>query len=473
MKTLDDIFASDLVEVANGIKNGEVSPVELVNGLLDRIKKVDLKLNSFITINRKEALDIAAEREKEIKLGEYRGPLHGVPIGIKDIIDTKGLKTTAGSQIYENNIPNEDAPVVKHFKSAGAIIIGKLSTHQFAYGPTGDRSYFGPVANPHNITKMTGGSSGGSAAAVSACLCYGALGTDTGGSIRIPSSFCGIVGMKPTYGSVSKRGVYPLSWGLDHVGPMTRSISANAVLLNVISTCDKEDPDSIYREPEDFTRLIGQDINNITIGIPTSFFFDNLNQEIKQLMQKTIERFENLGASTIPVDLPNMERMTEAHKVILRSDAYAIHEKNLIDYPDYWDEEVKERLLTALDTKGFEYANAIRMQQLAKKEFEQALEKIDVLLTPTMSVLPPEINGRHVGNAKNEEQHIRWTITKLTSPTNLSGSPSLSLPCGYSSGGMPVGVQLIGKEYEEAKLYQIGYVLEQDLSLKVAKLNIE
>lgn len=473
MKTLDKIFAGNLIEVANSIKNKEISPVELVVGLLDRIERVDPKLNSFITINRKEAINTAKEREEEISRGEYRGPLHGIPIGLKDIFDTKGLKTTVGSKIYENNIPNEDAPVVTQLKTAGAIIIGKLNTHQFAYGPTGDRSYYGPVANPHNIKKMTGGSSSGSAAAVSAYLCYGALGTDTGGSVRIPASFCGIVGMKPTYGSVSKRGIHPLSWVLDHVGPMTRTVTDNAVLLNAISAYDTEDPDAINRKPEDFTKLIGENISNITIGVPTNFFFENLDEEVDKLVQQSIKLFEKLGANIAPINFANIDRISQAHKVILCSDAYAIHEKNLIDFPDYWDEEVKERLLTALDIKGFEYANAIRMRQLAKKEFDQALEKVDTILTPTVTILPPEVNGRYIGNRKGEEQHIRWTITKLTSPTDLNGFPSLTLPCGYSSKDMPVGVQLIGKEYEEAKLYQIGYALEQALSLKVAKFDIE
>lgn len=473
MDKIDDLLANNISVLAEKIKNQHVSPVKLVRGLLDRINQVDGKLNSFITVNSKGALETAKELEHELELGKYRGPLHGVPIGVKDIIDTKNIRTTMGSKIYENYVPEENAPVVKRLIRAGAIIIGKLNTHEFAYGPTGDRSYFGPVGNPYDPTKMAGGSSSGSAASVAACLCYGALGTDTGGSIRTPSSFCGIVGMKPTYGTVSKRGVHPLSWRLDHVGPMTRSILDNAILLNAIAAYDEEDPDSIYGKNEDYTRFIGESINHIKIGIPQQFYYDHLLEEIEKAIQGVITCFESLGAKIVPIHMPDMEKFSEAHKVIIRSDAYAVHEQNLSDYTnDYWDDEVKERLLTGLNIKGFDYSRAIRIQQLSKKNFRQALEDVDVLLTPTMSIFPPKIHERQEGIDKSDENHIRWKITKLTSPTNLSGFPSLTLPCGFSSEGMPIGVQLIGRELDEAKLYQIGYALEQKLALNLSKLKI-
>ena len=468
---LEDLFTKDLTELAYRIKNREVSIVELVNGLLERVHSLNKKINSYITINE-EAVDTAKTMDNEIGKGNYKGPLHGIPIGLKDLIDTQDMKTTKGSKIFEHFIADSDAFIVQRLKESGAIIIGKQNTHQFAYGPTGDRSYYGAVKNPYDLTKMSGGSSSGSAAAVAACLCYGALGTDTGGSIRIPASFCGVVGMKPTYGTVSRRGVYPLSSTLDHVGPITRSIKDNSIIMNVIQGYDDKDQGAIYRKPEDFTRFIGKSLNRLTIGVPDQFYFDNLDEQVNTVIDQTIRLLETLGATIVRVDLRNMERISEAQKVILRSEAYAIHENNLKDHPDDWDDEVKERLNTAFKDKGFDYVKAMRVRQWSRKEFNELLANIDALLTPTMAILPPKINERHIGFEKNDENHIRWTITKLTAPTNFIGLPSLSLPCGFSSDGMPIGVQLIGKEWDEARLYQIGYALESELKLNLAKLII-
>lgn len=471
MEASEALFSRSISELAEDIKNQKVTVVEIVNGILQRIDAVDKHLNAFITINPK-ALELAEKADKEIAGGKYRGPLHGIPIGLKDIIDAKNIKTTMGSEIFKDNIPNEDATVVKQLNESGAIIIGKLNTHQIAYGPTGDRSYYGPVRNPYNLSKMTGGSSSGSGAAVAAFLSYGALGTDTSGSVRIPASFCGIVGMKPTYGTISKHGVNPLSWTLDHVGPMTRTIKDNAILMNVLQGDDKRDPDTITRKNEDYTRFIGKSIHEIKIGVPQQFYFDNANEEIKIAFNNTIAHLEELGAEINNVNLPNMEEFSDAQKTILRSEAYATHEKNIHDFPDLWDHEVKERLMTAIQDKGFEYASALRLRHLAKKAFNKASSNVDALITPAMSILPPNINERYLSDDKSDDNHIRWSIIKLTAPTNLNGFPSLTLPCSFSSDGMPIGIQLIGKELEEAKLYQIGYALEQKLSLNIGKINI-
>ncbi|MBN8201427.1 amidase [Bacillus sp. NTK034] len=466
METIKDFVAFDIKTLSKLIEEKEVSPVEVTLQLLDRIEAVDPGINSFITIDREAVLAQAQKAEEEIEAGLYKGPLHGIAIGLKDIIYTDNMRTTMGSEIYQDYVPEYNAAVVEKLKKAGAIIIGKLNTHQFAYGPTGDRSHFGPVNNPYDKQKITGGSSSGSAASVSACLCFGSLGTDTGGSVRIPSSFCGIVGMKPTYGRISKHGVFPLSWTLDHVGPLTRTVTDNALLLNTLVDYDSKDPSPDQSEPEDFTRFLGKGIEGMTIGLPSTFYFDDMNGEVKQVLDQTIETLRELGARIVPVTIPNLDKFTVAHKHILRSEAYAVHEQHLADYPDQWDDEVKERLLTAHDTKGYEYAQALQIRQLAKDEFNKALEQVDVLFTPTLPILPPKINERHVDIEKYAGQHIRWSIIKLTAPTNLNGFPSLSLPCGFSSEGMPIGGQLIGREFDEAVLYRFAYALEQKLSSK-------
>ncbi|MBT2689259.1 amidase [Bacillus sp. ISL-47] len=472
VKTIKDLVTYDIMKLSKMIKEKEVSPVEIAKQLLDRIEEVDPVINSFITVDREDVIEQAKRAEEEIEAGLYKGPLHGIAIGLKDLIYTDNMRTTMGSEIYQDFVPEYNATVVEKLKKAGAIIIGKLNTHQFAYGPTGDRSYFGPVKNPHDIQKMTGGSSSGSAASVSACFCFGSLGTDTGGSVRVPASFCGIVGMKPTYGRISKHGVFPLSWTLDHVGPLTRTVEDNALLLNSLAGYDSNDPNSIQCESEDFTRFIGKGIEGMKIGVPSAFYFDDMNGEVRQVIDQTIDTLRELGASIIPVNLTGLENFTEAHKVILRSEAYAVHEQHLNDYPDQWDDEVKERLLTAHDTKGYEYAQALQTRQLAKDVFNKVLEDVDVLFTPTLPILPAKINERHVDIEKYAGQHIRWSIIKLTAPTNLNGFPSLSLPCGFSSEGMPIGAQFIGRENDEAALYRFGYALEQKLSIDTAKLTI-
>jgi aspartyl-tRNA(Asn)/glutamyl-tRNA(Gln) amidotransferase subunit A len=472
MKTIEELLTYDIGKVAKLIEEQKISPVELAKQLLERIEEVDPLINSFITVDKENVLEQAVKAEKEIENGTYRGPLHGIPIGLKDLIYTKNLKTTMGSDIYQNFVPTYNATVVGKLEEAGAIIIGKLNTHQFAYGPTGDRSFYGPVRNPYDLEKMTGGSSSGSAAAVSACLCFGSLGTDTGGSIRVPASFCGVVGMKPTYGLISKHGVYPLSWTLDHIGPLTRTVRDNALLLNALAGADPADPLSVNHESEDYTRDIGKGIEGIKFGLPSSFFFEDMNEEVRTVIDKTIDVLRNMGAIITPVDLPNIQKFSDAHKAILRSEAFAVHEKNLNDYPDKWDDEVKERLYTALETKGYEYAQALQTRQLAKEEFNQILEEVDVILTPTLPILPPKIEERHVNIEKYVGQHIRWSIIKLTAPTNLNGFPSLSIPCGFSNEGMPIGIQLIGKEFDEAILYRVGYSIEAELSIDTARYEI-
>lgn len=472
MITKEEILTSDIASVSILIKERKISPVEIAIQFLERIDTVDSVINSFITVSRENVLEQAKEAEQEIEAGGYRGPLHGIPIGLKDLIYTQNLKTTMGSEIFKDFLPEYDATVVEKLKEAGAIIIGKLNTHQFAYGPTGDRSYFGPVRNPHNIEKMTGGSSSGSAAAVAACLCYGSLGTDTGGSVRVPASFCGVVGMKPTYGRISNKGVFPLSWTLDHVGPLTKTVKDNAILLNALVDYNPNDPNSTNNKQEDFLRDIEKGIEGMKIGLPTSFYFDDMNENVREVIDESIRVLKNMGAVISKVELPNIKKFTEAHKAILRSEAYAVHEQNLIDYPDKWDDEVKERLLTAFETKGFEYAQALQIRQLAKDEFNQVLKEVDVIFTPTLPILPPNINERHVDIEKYVGQHIRWSIIKLTAPTNLNGFPSLSIPCGFSSDGLPIGIQIIGKEYNEATLYRVGHALELELALDRVKYDL-
>jgi aspartyl-tRNA(Asn)/glutamyl-tRNA(Gln) amidotransferase subunit A len=332
-KNKDNVLYWSLTTLAGAIREKQVSPVEVTRQLLERIDEVDKKLNAYITVLSEEALAAASQAERAIMEGNIKGPLHGIPVGLKDLIYTKGIKTTMGSEIYRDYVPDYDAAVVEKLNEAGAILIGKLITHQFAYGTTGDRSYYGPARNPYDTSRITGGSSSGSGAAVSSSLCYAALGTDTGGSVRIPSSCCGIVGMKPSFGRVSKYGVFPLSWTLDHVGPMTRTVEDNAVLLGVLAGYDKRDPYSVQRVTEDFTRYLRQGIKGCTVGVPSSFYFEIMEEEVKAKVLQAIDVFGDMGAEIREIELPHIQEISLAFQTTLKSEAYAIHEKRLRAQP--------------------------------------------------------------------------------------------------------------------------------------------
>ncbi|HEY6712326.1 MAG TPA: amidase, partial [Rubrobacter sp.] len=331
-----------------------LSPVEVVRALLGRIE-ADVT-NSFITVMGERALERASWAEREILAGRYRGPLHGVPVALKDIIYTRGIRTTMGSALYSGHVPDHSATVARKLEEAGYVLIGKTNTHEFAYGPTGDRSHFGPTRNPHDARSITGGSSGGSGAAVAANLCYGALGSDTGGSIRIPAALCGTVGMKPTFGRVSKSGVFPLSWSLDHVGPITRTVEDNALMLNVLAGHDPEDHYSVDWPAEDFARDLRRGLRGAAIGLPRSFYFDHVDEEVGARVREAVEVFRSLGAQVREVEIPNLVDTLHAHRLILGAEAYAVHEERLENEPETFGEEVSERLMDGARPRAYRYA---------------------------------------------------------------------------------------------------------------------
>lgn len=460
----NNLSSLTIAQLSSLIKKKEVSPVEVVKTTIERMEDVEPHINAFITIDNKIMLQMAEQTEREILAGDYKGPLHGIPIGLKDMIQTEDYPTTMGSEIFALNQPKNDAYVVRKLKAAGAVIAGKHNTHQFAYGPTGDRSYYGPVHNPYDLNKMTGGSSSGSAAAVATGMNFGAIGTDTGGSVRIPASFCGIVGMKPTYGRFSKNGVFPLSWNLDHVGPMTRTVKDNAIILNAIQGYDRQDVNSVFSEQEDFLLSFKSDLKGIKVGVPRDYFYDHLNSEIRLNIESQIHLLTKLGADIIDVKIDGIETFDESQRTILASDAFALHKERLEQHPTLWDDEVKERLYTGKDVKGYAYSNALLHQQRLKESFYTVLKEVDLLITPTTPILPIDINSRHVDIEQYNQEHIRWSILKLTSPTNLTGLPSISIPSGLSKEGLPMGTQLIGRYFDEALLYQVSYILEQEIA---------
>ena len=452
-----------LAALSLAFRERRLSPVEVVRVLLERIETASEDLGAFITVTGERALEEAERVEQEISAGRYRGPLHGAPLGLKDLIYTEGVRTTMGSAFFKDYVPDYSATVALKLEEAGAVLVGKTNTHEFAYGPTGDRSYFGPTRNPHDTRRISGGSSGGSGAAVAANLLYGALGSDTAGSIRIPSALCGVVGMKPTFGRVSKHGVFPLSWTLDHLGPLTRTVEDNALLLTVLAGHDPKDPYSANMPAEDFARDLGRGVSRGVVGVPRDFYFDHVEEEVGERVREAIEVFVSLGAEVREVEIPHLRETLKAQRYILSSDAYAIHEERLNSEPEMFDDEVRERLLEGEKLKAHRYASAQQRKLLAKGEFERALGAVDVLLAPTVPIAATLIDQREV-NIGGYEEPVRSAVTRLTGPANITGFPSLSVPCGSTSSGLPVGVQLIGRPFDEATLYRFGHAYEEATS---------
>ena len=453
-----------LVTLSAALRERRLSPVELVATLLEHIESAEKRLNAFITVLPEKALEAAARVEKEIQSGQYRGSLHGVPIGLKDLIYTAGIRTTMGSAFFEDYVPDYSATCVSRLEEAGAIIIGKTNTHEFAYGPTGDRSYFGPTRNPYDPARIPGGSSGGSGAAVAAGLCYAALGSDTAASVRVPAALCGVVGMKPSFGRVSKSGVFPLAWTLDHVGPLTRTVEDNALLLNALTGYDARDPYAAKRSTEDFTRELQRPVRDGPEGVPGNHYFEHVEGEVEGRVREATEVFRSLGAEVREVELPHLPQALKAQRIVLAAEAYAVHEERLESEPGKFGEEVRERIRDGENLKAYRYARAQQVtRRRSLEEFGHALGEVDVLLTPTVPIAATEIGQREV-ETNGHSEHVFSVLTRLTGPTNLNGLPSLSVPCGFTSSGLPIGLQLIGRPFDEATLYRYAHAYEAEVN---------
>ena len=458
----DTDLPRSLATLSRELRERRLSPVEVVKTLLARIESDET--NAFITVTAERALEEASLAEREITAGRHNGPLHGVPIALKDLIFTRDVRTTMASDFFAEHVPDRSATVARRLEDAGSVLIGKTNTHEFAYGPTGDRSFFGPTRNPHDTGKITGGSSGGSGAAVAAGLCYGALGSDTGGSIRIPAALCGVVGMKPTFGLVSKTGVFPLAWSLDHVGPITRTVEDNALMLNALAGHDPEDLYSMDQAAENFTRDLERGVQGATIGLPASFYFEHLDKEVAERVNEAVEAFASLGAEIREVEIPNLWDTLHAQRLVLAAEAYAVHEERLETDPDRFDDHGLERLLNGENLKAYRYANAQQRKLRSGQEFANVLREVDVLLTPTVPIPAPEIGQREI-TIDGYEEAVYSALTRLTGPTNLNGLPSLSIPCGTTTSGLPVGLQFIGRPFGEATLYRFGRAYELAVDL--------
>jgi len=443
-------------EAGKLLKDGELSPVELTQAFFDRIAETDGTLHSFITLLSDEAMGEARAAEAEIRSGRYKGPLHGIPIALKDLYDTAGIRTTAGSRVDFDRVPTEDSTPTARLKEAGSILLGKLAMHEFALGGPDWTTPFEPARNPWNLDHITGGSSSGSASAVSSGQAMGALGSCTGGSIRGPASLCGIVGLKPTYGRVSRSGVVTLSWSQDHVGPMTWTVEDSAYMLQAIAGHDPKDTTSSKAPVPDYSLSLREDIQGKVIGLPRHYFFDadpSVNAEVVAVVEKAVSELESLGAKIETVELPSLEYVRAANTIIMVSEAFAFHEPNLRTRPQDFGEIVRARFRIGGMLSAGDYLQAQRCRRWSKREFAAALRKVDFFVTPTMTQPAPAFEGYDPNDA------IRGR--SFTAPFNVTGLPAISVPCGFTQAGLPVGMQIAGKAFDEPGVIQAAYTYQQ------------
>jgi aspartyl-tRNA(Asn)/glutamyl-tRNA(Gln) amidotransferase subunit A len=443
----------DLSEASRAVQKKEVSPVELAQACLARIEKLNPHLNAFITVTGTEALDAARKAEAEIARGEWKGPLHGIPLAVKDLIETAGVKTTAASAVLQDNVPNADAEVIRRLKSAGAILLGKLNLHEFAYGGSGVIGHFGPARNPWNTAHITGGSSSGSAAAVAACLCYGAIGTDTAGSIRLPAACCGITGLKPTYGLVSARGVIPLSWSLDHVGPMARTAVDAALMLQVIAAYDPQDIGSQKFPPVYYPSAIEESIATLRIGVAHDYW-NEVDGEIKSAVDSAVTALGKITAGAQEVELS-----TETDRTLVRCEAYAYHQKYLSAKEKGYDPETLRRIGSGADVTAPQYIQAQRELLQQRRQILQMFERIDLILTPTTPMLAPTFTELQA--APDQLRNKEMIMLRNTRPFNVYGLPSISLNCGFSKSGLPIGLQIIGAPGSEGSVLGLAHAYQK------------
>jgi len=450
-----------LSAAAQLVRKKEISPVELTQTSLDLIEQLNPTLNAFITVTAESALSEARAAEREIQNGNWRGPLHGIPIALKDLFDTAGVRTTAASALFQERVPAVDCEVARRLRAAGAVLLGKLNMHEFAYGGSSVISCFGPVRNPWSREHIAGGSSAGSAAAVAAGLCFGALGSDTGGSIRQPSAFCGVVGLKPTYGRVSTRGAIPLSWSLDHVGPITRSILDAAILLQVIAGYDPQDSASVDVPVPDYQAAL-QDAGPVRVAVPQAYFYEGLHPEIEKAMAAALPIIGDLATTVRDVELPAPDDTT-----VLRAEAYAYHSENIESYPELYQTETLRRIRSGEGVPTATYIHARRQLDEYRRNMLRLFESVDLFLTPTTPV-PPSTIAELVANRDNlRNQEI--LMLRNTRPFNILGLPTISIPCGITNTGLPVGMQITGAPWAEAKVLRLAQAYERQTSWHVRR----
>jgi aspartyl-tRNA(Asn)/glutamyl-tRNA(Gln) amidotransferase subunit A len=451
-----DLTFASVTELARMIAAKQVSPVEVVRAHLERITSLDGALKGFITVTAEAALATAGEAEAAVTSGRPLGPLHGVPLGLKDLYDTAGVRTTGGSKILGQRVPSADATVVRRLREAGMIVLGKLNMVEFAYGPEGLNAHYGHARNPWDMRthRMAGGSSSGSGVAVAAGMAPVALGSDTGGSIRIPCSLCGLTGMKPTYGRVSRAGVLPLSWSMDHVGPMTRSAADCALVLGAMAGYDPADATTSVLPVPDYMAALTGDMRGLRVGLLRSFFLESATPEVRAAVENAAKALEKAGAVVDEVVLPSIRYASAGALAVVATEAMTYHAGWLRTRRGDYDPAVSTRLMVGAFVTGVHYVRGQQARALIRREVDDALARHDVLLAPATPISAPGIEERQttLGDGPSD---VRSALIRLTRPFNFSGHPACSVPCGFTQGGLPIGMQLVGRPFDEATVLRV------------------
>ncbi|WP_170378736.1 amidase [Ruegeria atlantica] len=443
-----------VAEAAKRIEQQALSPVALTQAFLDRIEKINPKVNAYVTVTPERAMEDARRAEAEISAGHYKGPLHGIPVGLKDIYDTKGIRTTCHSKLYLDRIPDEDAHTVKLLKDAGSVLLGKLATHEFAFaGPAWDAA-FPPARNPWNTDHFTGGSSSGSGAAIAAGLAMATLGTDTAGSIRMPAYFCGVSGLKPTYGRVSRQGVFPLAYSMDHCGPITRTAQDAAIVMNAIAGHDEKDPASALVDVPDYTAALDGNLSGLKVGLIRHFYESDevADPEVIAAMNRSVERLEELGAEIQEVQLPNLRDFSACCQIIIMCEALGIHEDTVKAQPEKYSEIARDRLMLSSVLTGADYVQATRMRRQLTYDVNRVLEEFDVLLTAGGLTPAPRL-----------DQIDKFYILQkplVTTPFDVTGHPAMAVCNGFFANDLPVGMQVVGRAFDEATVMRVAHAYE-------------
>jgi aspartyl-tRNA(Asn)/glutamyl-tRNA(Gln) amidotransferase subunit A len=455
-----------IAEICEQVRRRLISPVELTQDCLHKIEKLNPTLNAFITVTAESALAEARAAEAEIQGGHWRGPLHGIPIALKDLIDTAGVRTTAASALFKDRVPSDDAAIVGRLKAAGAVFLGKQNLHEFAYGGSSVVSYFGAVHNPWSPQHIAGGSSGGSAAAVAAGLCYAAMGTDTAGSIREPAALCGIVGLKPTYGRVSAQGVIPLSWSLDHVGPLTRTVADSALMLQAVAGHDSADPHSANVPVQDYVEALNAPTRHFRVGVPRAFFYDDLHPEIASAINQALAVLSAMTAEIREVSLA-----VPADRTLQSAESFLYHAGFAEKSPELYQAETLRRIQSGENVSAEDRTRLTAELQELRGAAAQIFETVNVLITPTVPIPAPTLAEL----TQNPEllRPRELLMLRNTRPFNVWGLPAVSVPCGFTTEGLPIGLQIAGPPCQEARVLALAHAYEQATDWHTRKVNLD
>ncbi len=453
----DDSVLPELHEVASRVAAGEISPSDLVEDSLRAIAELNPTLNAHITVLDEQARREAAIAEREIHAGNYRGPLHGIPVSVKDLYWTAGVRTTSGSRIMADFVPAEDSTVVQRLRQAGAIIVAKANMLEFAYASV--HPDYGPTKNPWDLTKTTNGSSGGSAASVAAGLDYGSFGTDTGGSIRLPAAFCGVVGLKPSYGLISRHGVQPLSWTLDHAGPFARSVRDLGLLLTAVAGYDPRDRQSADRPVPSFGRDLSDSLEGMSVALLTNFMDQSIEPEVRDGVQAAVSVLADAGAEVREIEIPELEGDTlDAVMAILLPEASFYHRDWIPRHQADYTETVFDRLSAGLQTTAVSYFSALEIRDRLRQRMREIQDSVDLFVLPTSATpaTPLEVTTVEV----TDDDRRLTNLMRLTAPFDLTGQPALSLSCGFTDDGLPIGLQIVGREFEDRLVLRAGHAYQ-------------